>query len=131
MPPVRAPDSASPGGAAAARSSGPCRRGLRRPNLVLLGDEGEAWTMHAYRLAVPCLTGCALLAACAGPGTGTPTRAAVASIAPASVAPASVDWKAVAYPAAGCMSRSEWLALGVGAQDWDAAQVHVQTAELT
>src|SRR3954452_10558506 len=81
--------------------------------------------MHAYRLAASCLTGCALLAACAGPGTGTPTRAAVAS-----VAPASVDWKAVTYPAAGCMSRSEWLALGVGAQDWDAAQVHVQTAEL-
>jgi hypothetical protein len=97
--------------------------------------------MHAYRLAASCLTGCALLAACAGPGTGTPTRAAVASVAPASAAPASVapasaapasvDWKAVAYPAAGCMSRSEWLALGVGAQDWDAAQVHVQTAELT
>jgi hypothetical protein len=97
--------------------------------------------MHAYRLAASCLTGCALLAACAGPGTGTPTRAAVVSVAPASVAPASaapasvapasVDWKAVAYPAAGCMSRSEWLALGVGAQDWDAAQVHVQTAELT
>src|SRR4051795_1643142 len=99
--------------------------------------------MHAYRLAASCLTGCTLLAACAGPGTGTPTRAAVASVAPSSVAPASVapasvapssvapasvDWKAVAYPAAGCMSRSEWLAPGGGGPEWGAAPGHAQTA---
>jgi hypothetical protein len=43
-----------------------------------------------------------------------------------------VDWRALAFPLAGCIPREEWIAEGDGpAEDWDTTQPEVSTADVT
>ncbi|MGY1773888.1 hypothetical protein [Blastococcus sp. SYSU D00813] len=81
----------------------PTRRALRLPALLLAGG------------AV--LGGCAVGGQAQAPDAGTPDLA--------------LDWKALAYGAAGCASRDEWVADGLPAADWDALAVTTSTADLT
>lgn len=81
----------------------PTRRALRLPALLLAG--GAA------------LGGCAVGGQAGTAEPGTPDLA--------------LDWKALAYGAADCASRDEWVADGLPAADWDGRTVTSSTADLT
>lgn len=100
------------------------------------------------RAALPAalLAACSLLAGCLDLATAqetatpvapdlitAPAAPAVAGALPSAPATASpaIDWKALAYHAAGCLSRDDWARQGIGTADWDAATVQTRTADVT
>ena len=77
-------------------------------------------TRRAPRLTALLLAGGAVLGGCATGGAGESGGPDV-----------SPDWKALAYVAAGCASRDEWLADGLPAGEWDGPAVRTSTTDLT
>ena len=74
----------------------------------------------ALRLPALLLAGGAALGGCA---TGVFGQADAPEVSP--------DWKALAYEAAGCASRTAWVADGLPAQGWDELTVAASRADLT
>lgn len=95
------------------------------------------WTRAALPAAL--LAAGTLLAGCMDLATAqeSPAVPAAPSLVTAPAAPTGpttqpiADWKTLAYRAAGCLSRDDWLKLGVGTADWDDATVQTRTADVT
>jgi hypothetical protein len=75
---------------------------------------------RALRLPALVLAGGAVLGGCATGGTGQADAPQV-----------SLDWKALAYGAAGCASRDEWVADGLPGASWDELTVATSSADVT
>lgn len=78
---------------------------------------------RALRLPALLLAGGAVLGGCATSGQVEASHSRTPDLA--------LDWKALAYGAAGCASRDEWVADGLPAADWDERTVATSTADLT
>ncbi|RBY85385.1 hypothetical protein [Blastococcus sp. TF02A-26] len=76
--------------------------------------------MSSRRLPALLLAGGAVLGGCTAGSTG-----------PSAAPDVSPDWKALAYGAAGCASRAEWVADGLPAESWDELTVATSRADLT
>jgi hypothetical protein len=82
------------------------------------------------RTAAGSLLACALLSAC-GPAVAD-DGAALAPTTTAAPAPAQdVDWKSLAYEAADCQSRQEWIDYGEVVRTWDDAKYDTVTGDVT
>jgi hypothetical protein len=75
---------------------------------------------RALRLPALLLAGGAVLGGCATSGPG---QSAAPDVSP--------DWKVLAYTAAGCASRTAWVADGLPAASWDELTVATSRADLT
>ena len=88
------------------------------------------------RATAGALIACALLTAC---GPAAADDGVAAEVPPAPTTPAApawltqdVDWKSLAYEAADCLSREEWIDSGqAGVQTWDEAEVNTVTGDVT
>jgi hypothetical protein len=84
------------------------------------------------RTAAGLLLAAALLSAC-GPAAAEDLAAGDPAPTTPSAPPAEpVDWKSLAYEAADCLSRQEWIDYGqAGVETWDAAAIDTVTGDVT
>jgi hypothetical protein len=118
----------SPGGVGT-RSSGALGSRWDRVTLPSRGRRPRASAVAACS-AVLLLTGCGVEAGSdpAASGTGTVEEPIAAPVADSGL---RVDWKAAAYAALDCSTRTEWVAEGLPAGAWDDETVRTSVADVT